>query len=133
MVEVAKKTWFGRDPAAVVAQIVSLVIAVVVLSPLPEALEAAIAAVVTLAGGVVVAFAVAKDGQVAAIVGFARAGIALLVLIKFNWSPEYQALLLVAIEQIAAFLVIRPAVTAAVTEDGVPVPRRPMPVDVRAA
>jgi hypothetical protein len=132
MVEVAKKTWFGRDPAIVTAQVTSLVIALVVLLPMPEALEAAIAAVVTLAGGVVVAFAVAKDGQVAAIVGFARAGIALLVLVKFNWSPEYQALLLVAVEQAAAFF-IQARVTAVVTEDGLLVPRRPMPVDTRAA
>jgi uncharacterized membrane protein len=120
MTEVAKKTWFGRDPAIVTAQIVSLVIALVVLSSMPEEVEAAVAAVVTFAGGVVVAFAVAKDGQVAAIVGFARAGIALLVLVEFDWSPEYQALLLVAVEQVAAFLFIKPAVVAKVDENGTP-------------
>jgi hypothetical protein len=123
MVEV-RKSWFGRDPAVFTAQVVSVLAAAVVLSSIPEAVEAAIVALLTLGGGVVVAFAVAKDGQVAALVGFARALIALLVLVKFNWSPEYQALLLVAVEQLAAFLFVRPAVTAVITEDGMPVARR---------
>lgn len=125
----AQGKWFGRDPAIIVAQVVSAVTALVVLSSIPEAVEAAIVVVVTFAGGVVVAFAVVKDGQVPAIVGFARAGIALLVLVKFNWSPEYQALLLIAVEQVAAFFFIKPAVVAPIDANG----QRVAPAPVRSA
>lgn len=109
--------WFGRDPATVVAQIVSAVIALVVLLPgITDGLSAAIAAVATAIGGLVVAAYVRRDGQLAAIVGVGRAGIALIVLLGVPWAPAYQVLLLVAIEQVAS-LFVRDRVEAPVTSE----------------
>lgn len=109
--------WFGRDPATVVAQIVSAVIALVVLLPgITEGLSAAIVAVATAIGGFVVAAFVRRDGQLAAIVGMGRAGIALIVLLGVPWAPAYQVLLLVAIEQVAS-LFVRDRVVAPVDSE----------------
>lgn len=110
-------SWFGRDPAAVVAQAGSALIALVMLLPLAEAITATLIGAVVAVGGVVVAFTVARDGQLAAIVGLGRAGIAIAVVLGVPWSETYQGLLLVAIEQVAAFL-IRDRVTASVNEFG---------------
>jgi hypothetical protein len=109
--------WFGRDPATVVAQIVSAVIALVVLLPnVTEGVAATIAALATAIGGLVVAAFVRRDGQLAAIVGVGKAGIALIVLLGVPWTSAYQALLLVAIEQVAS-LFVRDRVEAPVTSE----------------
>jgi hypothetical protein len=126
MVEATAKTWFGRDPAAITAQGVSLVIAVVMLLPMPEGVSAALIAVAIAAGGVIVAFAVARDGQLAAITGLGRAGIAFAVVLGVPWSETYQALLLVAAEQLFAVVVIRDRVKAKVDETGAAVVNRPV-------
>jgi hypothetical protein len=101
----AKGSWFGRDPATLVAQVVSAVVALLVLLPLVMVLKAALSALVIAAGGVVIAFAVRRDGQLAAIIGVGKAGIALIVVLGVQWDPVYQALLLVAIEQVAMIFV----------------------------
>lgn len=109
--------WFGRDPATLVAQIVSAVIAVVVLLPgITEGLSATLAALAIAIGGFVVAAFVRRDGQLAAIVGVGKAGIALIVLLGVPWTSVYQALLLVAIEQVAS-LFVRDRVEAPVTSE----------------
>lgn len=120
--------WFGRDPAVLVAQIVSAVIAIVVLMPLQDNVAAAIGAVATAAGGLVVKFVVLRDGQLAAIIGFAKAGILLIVILGVDWSAAYQALLLVAIEQIASIFIVRDRVEAPINELG----QRRRSIDVAA-
>lgn len=111
-------SWFGRDPAAVVAQATSAAIALIMLLPLPsEGLTAALSAVVIAVGGIVVAFAVQRDGQLPALVGLGRAGIALAVILGVPWSETYQGLLLVAIEQVAQFF-IRDRVVAKINQLG---------------
>lgn len=109
--------WFGREPAQVVAQGVSALIAVIMLLPLPEGYTAALSALTVALGGLVVAFAVAREGQLPALVGLGRAGIALAVVLGAPWPETYQGLLLVAIEQIAAFF-IRDRVVARINERG---------------
>lgn len=110
-------SWLGRDPAAVTAQAVSALIALVMLLPLAEGVTAALSAVVVGVGGIVVAFAVQRDGQLPAIIGLGRAGIALAVVLGLSVSETYQGLILVAIEQVAAFF-IRDRVVARVTQLG---------------
>jgi hypothetical protein len=104
-------TWFRRDPAMFTAQLVSLFTALIMLLPLAEGVTAALVAIVIAAGGVVVAFVVARDGQVAALVGLGRAGIAFAVVVGVPISEIYQGLLIVALEQLINFIV-RFAVTA---------------------
>lgn len=110
-------SWFGRDPSVLTAQITSALIALVMLLPVPEPMTAALVALVVAVGSVVVAFAVQRDGQLAALVGLGRAGIALGVVLGVPWSETYQGLLLVALEQIAAIFV-RDRVVAKVTQLG---------------
>lgn len=115
--------WFGREPAQAVAQAVSALIALIMLLPFPEGYTAALSAVTVAAGGLVVAFAVARDGQLPALVGMGRAGIALAVVLGVPWPETYQGLLLVAIEQVAAFF-IRDRVVARVDNRGLVDPAR---------
>jgi hypothetical protein len=104
-------TWFRRDPAVFTAQVVSLLTALIFLLPIPEGVTAAAVAVVVAIGGVVVAFVVAKDGQVAALVGVGRAVIYFAVVVGVPISETYQGLLIVAFEQLISFFV-RFSVTA---------------------
>lgn len=106
-------TWFRRDPAVFTAQVVSLLTAGIMLLPLAEGVTAAAVAVVVAIGGVVVAFVVAKDGQVAALVGVGRAVIYFAVIVGVPISETYQGLLIVAFEQLISFF-IRFSVTAPV-------------------
>lgn len=108
----------GREPALLVAQVVSALIAVVVLAPLAENITAAIVAVITAAGGLVVAALVVRDGQLAALVGLARSGISLIVVLGVDWAPAYQVLVLVAIEQVAAIFMVRDRVEALLDAEG---------------
>lgn len=110
-------SWFGRDPAAVVAQVTSALIALLMLLPVPEPITAAASAVIIGVGGAVVAFAVERDGQLPAIIGLGRAGIAFAVVLGVPWSETYQGLILVALEQLAA-LFIRDRVLAKVNQLG---------------
>lgn len=117
-------TWFRRDPAVFVAQVVSLLTALVLLLPLPEGVSAAAVAIIIAIGGVMVAFVVAKDGQVAALVGVGRAVIAFVVIVGVPISETYQGLLIVAFEQLISFFV-RFSVTAPVDANLQRVPRTP--------
>lgn len=101
----ARGSWFGRDPATLVTQVVSAVIALVLLLRLGTVVSAAVAALAIAVGGIVIAFAVKRDGQLAAIVGVGKAIIALVVVLGVDWDPAYQALLLVAIEQVSMIFV----------------------------
>lgn len=116
----------GRDPAAFVAQVVSAVVALIVILPLTQVLTAALSAVTIAIGGLVVAFAVAKDGQVAAIVGLGRAVIALGVVLGLPWTEPYQAAVLVALEQVAG-LFLYTQVTARLDRNLQPVAPAPRP------
>lgn len=112
-------SWFGREPAVLVAQVNSALIALIMLLSLPEGITAALAALVTGVGGIVVAFAVQRDGQLSALIGLARAGIALAVVLGLPLTETYQGLIIVAVEQIASIF-IRDRVVARVTQLGLP-------------
>lgn len=112
-------SWFGRDPATIVAQANSALIAIIMLIPLPEPVTAALVGIVIASTAIVLAFAVKRDGQLAAIVGLGRAGIAFAVVLGVPWSETYQGLLLVAIEQVAQFF-IRDRVVAKIDQLGNP-------------
>lgn len=109
--------WFGRDPEALVSLVVGAVAAVVALVPMPEALAAAIAAVFAAVGGLVVAAAVKHDGQLAAIVGLAKAGMFALVIAGWNVPDTTQATVIAAITAVAA-LFVRQNVVAKVGPTG---------------
>jgi hypothetical protein len=113
-----KVSWFGRDPAAFVTTLSAAVVAMVALLPgIPDGLAAAVGAAVTMGGGIVIAVVVLRDGQVAAIVGFFKAGFVVLVLLGWHVDPAQQALVLVAVEAIGA-LIVRPVVRAPVDSNG---------------
>lgn len=80
--------------------------------------QAVINAVATAAAGLIVAFWVAKDGQVAAVLGVAQALLALAVGFGLNVSAELQATLMSFVGlALAAF--VRTQVTAPVSPEGV--------------
>lgn len=114
---VPKKMWFGREPVWLVNTVVMAIVSVVALSPWPEALEAAIAAVAAAGGGLLVAATVLHRGVLAAVVGFVRAGIAVLVLTGWDIAPAQQALVLVAVESVMSIF-LSTQVTVPVGPDG---------------
>jgi hypothetical protein len=110
--------WFGREPAAFVALLTGAVVALCALIPgLPDGLGAAIGGAVTAGGGLVIAFVVLRDGQVAAIVGFAKAGFVVVILLGHDIPPATQAAILMAIEAIGAVIVAK-RVVAPLDADG---------------
>jgi hypothetical protein len=114
---IGARLWFGRDPAVLVSMLVAAIGALVALIPMPEGLAAGIAALAAAVGGFVIAAAVKHDGQLPAILGIAKAGMYVLVLVGWNVPDTTQATVLVAIEAVAA-LFIRQNVTAMVGPDG---------------
>lgn len=113
--------WFGRDPAVLVTQVNAGLLALILLLPWQETLQAAVGGVITAVGAVVIAVAVRRDGQLAALVGVARTVVALAVILGVQWDPAYQILLIAAFETVAGIF-IRDRVVAPVTEDGSRVP-----------
>lgn len=109
--------WFGRDPQLMVSLIVAAVAAIVALVPMNEDLAGAIAGVVSLVGGLVVAFAVKHEGQLPAILGLAKGLMYVLVIAGWNVPDTTQATVLVAIEAVAA-LFIRNNVVARIGPNG---------------
>jgi hypothetical protein len=109
--DVAQKvqaSWFGREPAAFVTLLTGAVVALCALIPgIPDGLAAGIGGVVTFGGGVVIAFTVLRDGQVAAIVGFAKAGFVVVILLGHDIPPATQAAILMAIEAVGAVIVAK--------------------------
>jgi hypothetical protein len=100
--------WFGREPAAFVSLLTGAVVALCALIPgLPDGLAAAIGGAVTAAGGVVIAFTVLRDGQVAVIVGLAKAGFVVIILLGHDIPPATQAAILAAIEAVGAVIVAK--------------------------
>lgn len=99
-------SWFGRDPVAFIGLLSTAVVAVVVLVPgIPDGAAALIGALVLAGGGVVIAFTVLRDGQVAAIVGFFKAGMLVLVVLGFDIPSATQMGILVAVEAVGAVIV----------------------------
>lgn len=96
--------WLGRDPAVLTAQVVGIILAALVLLPMPDVVRAVIGGAVTAGSGFLIAAAVKRDGQLAAFMGFARAIVALMVVLGVNWDPIYQAGVLFLVEQVAAVL-----------------------------
>jgi hypothetical protein len=109
--------WFGRDPAVLVSMLVGAIGALVALVPMPDGLAAGIAALAAAIGGFVIAAAVKHDGQLPAILGIAKAGMYVLVLVGWNVPDTTQATVLIAIEAVAA-LFIRQNVVAKVGPTG---------------
>ncbi len=111
-------TWFGRDPAAFVTLLSGAIVAMMALIPgIPDGLAAAIGGAATALGGVVSAFVVVRDGQVAAIVGFAKAGFVVVILLGHDIPPATQAAILMAIEAVGAVIVAK-RVRAPLDSDG---------------
>ncbi len=109
--------WFGRDPAAVVGAVVAGLIAVIYLLPLYQTVTAALAAVVIAAGGALVALTAHADGQLAAVLGLVRAGLALGIVLGWHITDTQQALVLAAMEALAALL-LRTQISAPQAADG---------------
>lgn len=110
----------SRDPAlwlGLVAALISLTAAF--LFPLTVDQQAVLNAAAVAVMGVVTAFIVRRDGQSAAIVGFAQALIAVGLGFGLNISPEGQAAIM-AVVSTAAAMFVRQVVVAPVTAEGVP-------------
>lgn len=95
----------GREPAVFVSTVVGAVCALVVLVPMNTGLSAAIVAVVMAAGGLATAMLVARDGLLPAILGFAKAGMALFVVLGWHISDVEQGLAIGALEAVFAVFV----------------------------
>jgi len=108
----------NREPAAFISAVAAVMLAVIALFPLREGVTAALDAVVIAGGGVLVAFAVNKDGQLAAILGFVRAGLALGLILGLALTETQQTLILAAAEALVG-LFLRTQVEAKMTPDGV--------------
>jgi hypothetical protein len=111
-------SWWGRDPAVVMAAIVAVTIAVTHLLPFSVTLTGALDAVWIAAGAVVVALVAHAEGQLAAILGLVRAGLALGVVLNWHIAEAQQALILAAAEALFA-LVLRTQMSAPQAADGV--------------
>ncbi|WP_047894835.1 hypothetical protein [Micromonospora sp. RV43] len=86
---------FGRDPAiflAVIAAAIKLIAAFLINLTADQ--QAVLNTAAAAAVGVAVAFIARKDGQVAALLGFAQAGLAAAVGFGLDLSAEKQAVLL---------------------------------------
>jgi hypothetical protein len=108
----------SRDPAlwlGLAAAAVQLVAAF--LFPLTVEQQALLNAAAVAVAGVITAFAVRRDGQAAALVGFAQAAIALGLGFGLDWGPEKQAAAMAIVTALAAAFV-RTQVTAKVTAVG---------------
>lgn len=104
--ETPRVTWFGRDPVALVTLVSGAIVALMALVPgLPDGLAAAIGAAATAVGGVVIAFVVVRDGQIAAIVGVAKAVFVVVIILGHDITPGMQATILMAIEAVGAVIV----------------------------
>lgn len=101
----AKGSWFGRDPATLVGMINAAVLSLLAVLVTDNVIAGAVGAVVTAISAAIIAFAVRRDGQLAAIVGIGRTIVALTVLLGVHWDPAYQVVLLVAIEAVASIFV----------------------------
>lgn len=111
------KLW-GREPAYWLALVSGLVILATTFGlDLTIDMQGAVNATAAAFFGLLTAWAVAKDGLQAAIMGFFKAGIYLAVSFGLNWSPEDQLKLMLGLEPIVAFFV-RSQATAAVGPGG---------------
>ena len=109
--------WFGREPAMLITQINAAIVAVLLLSTLPEMTQAAIAGVTTAAGALVIAVVVKREGALPALVGVARTLVTLAVVLGVKWDPAYQIMLVAAFETVAGIF-IRDRVVAPLDETG---------------
>lgn len=105
---------FGREPSAIlglVAVAVQFVSAFVV--DVSQDTQTAINVVAAAAVGLIVAYMVG-DGLLAALTGFAQAGLALGMNLGLNWSADKQAAYMAGITILAQFWLVRSQVTAPV-------------------
>lgn len=128
--------WFGREPAVLVTQVNTAIVAVVLLTKIPEPVQGAIVGVTTAVGGFIIAAVVRRDGVLPALVAVSRTIVLLAVVLGVDWSPEYQILLVAAFETVAGIF-IRDRVVAPVDELGqrrvrVTAPGAASPVDAAA-
>lgn len=107
---------FGREPAALLA-LVAVIVQFVSAFLVEVGQDTQTAINVTAAAGVglIVAFMVGKDGDglLAALVGFAQAGLALGMNLGLDWSADRQAAAMAAVTVVAQFF-LRTQVTAPV-------------------
>jgi hypothetical protein len=124
--------WFGREPAVLITQVNAAIIAVVLLTKIPEPVQGAIVGVTTAVGGFIIAAVVKRDGVLPALVAVSRTIVALAVVLGVDWAPEYQILLIAAFETVAGIF-IRDRVVAPVDELGQRRARATGPAPVEAA
>ncbi len=108
----------SRDPAlylGLFAAVVQLVAAF--LFPLTTDQQAVLNALAVAVAGLLTALFVRRDGQAAAVVGFAQAAIAVGLGFGLDIAPEGQAAIM-AVVSTAAAMFVRTQVTAKVTDDG---------------
>ena len=100
-----RASWFGRDPATLVGMINGAILSLIAVFVTDNAVGAAIGTVITAISAAVIAFAVRRDGQLAAIIGIGRSIVALAVLLGVEWDPAYQVVLIMALEAVAGIFV----------------------------
>lgn len=106
---------FGREPAAILAVLYS-VIAVLgaFVFHLTIDQQSLLNAGAAASLGLVLAAMAHSDGLLAAVVGFAKAVMAIALGFGLHASPENQAIIMLAVSNIAAFFIVRPNITAPV-------------------
>lgn len=112
---------FGREPALIMAFLSSLIaVFSAFLFPLSDTQQGVLNAVVVALFGFITAALLQKEKLVPAIVGLAKAVIAVAVSFGLHWSPERQGLFLALIATAAALWGVRPQVVASVPPEATP-------------
>jgi len=123
----------GREPALWVALVSSLVMmgSVFGLDLTPDR-QGTINAITVALFGLLTAWFVARDGLQAAVLGFAKAVMALFISFGLQWPVEKQSAVMVAVTTIVAMFV-RSTATAPIDEDGQKVSERDVLTDERSS
>ena len=110
---------FGREPAAIEAITFSLIaLAGAFIVELSTSQQGALNAATAAGLGLVTAFVLKSDGLLAAVTGFAKAVLAVALAFGLHVTPENQAIIMLAVSNLAAFFIVRPNVTAPIGPNG---------------
>lgn len=110
---------FGREPAVVLSLIASAIMMFTsFIYPLTGDQQGALNAVAMGLVGIISFWAIAEDGGLALIIGFAKAVLALGLAFGLNLTAEQQAVLMSFVTILAQAVIIRPNVVAPITASG---------------
>ncbi|MFF3547035.1 hypothetical protein ACFYXD_35010 [Streptomyces platensis] len=116
----------GREPSAILGLVAVIVQFVSAFGLKVDAdTQTAVNAVAAAAIGLILAFQVG-DGVIAALTGFAQAGIALGMNLGLGWSADKQAAAMALVTVLAHFWLVRDRVTAPVPASAVKRPVNPV-------